>query len=147
MAVTLLVLLLLAGTVSAQIVPEPIATAVGTITFDEQGVYNAYATAVPGINTLPDNIEAPQGVNIVPTVDLSQLFAFVKWLFSPATADELLWVDLAPIGVRLFRLFLVVLSLTTVWFIINLITLIIKALIWLYKLIMQIVQTVTGFFF
>jgi hypothetical protein len=133
---SVLLLLLIAGSVSAQ-TPEPTITLVLTVPRSE--MYSSMATAAANVNRLPDEIRRPGGQSIVPSADVSQLFSYAKWLFSLNTAQELLGRTFAPIGINLFVIFVIVIILTSIYFLVNLIVLIIKAVIWVINQILKII--------
>jgi len=73
-----------------------------------QEMFQQMATANASINTLPGDLTRPQGLPVVPNERGQQLFGYVKWLVSPASADE--WAGpLAPpfyhAGVGLWMMF------------------------------------------
>lgn len=142
--VLLALLALLAGSVQAQtdtptptITPTPNVTLV--LTIPRSDMYASMATAAANVNRLPDEIRRPGGQSLIPSADVSQLFAWAKWLFSLNTAQELLGQTLAPIGVNLFLVMSFVIILTAIYFVINLIVLIIKGVIWIINQILKII--------
>ena len=142
--VALLALLLFAGSVQAQTdTPTPTITATPNVTLvltiPRSDMYMSMATAAANVNRLPDEIRRPGGQSLIPSSDVSQLFAWAKWLFSLNTAQELLGQTLAPIGIELFIIMNFVVILTAIWFLINLIVLIIKAVIWIINQILKII--------
>ena len=137
-------LLLIAGTSYAQtdtptptITPTPAVTLVLTVPRSE--MYQSMATAAASVNQLPDEIRRPGGQSLVAQPDVSQLFGYIKWLFSLNTAQELLGPTLAPIGASLYIVMYFVVILTAIWFLMNLIVLIVKAVIWVINQILKII--------
>lgn len=144
--ILLVLLLVIAGSAQAQtdtptptptITPTPAVTLVLTVPRSE--MYSNMATAAANVNRLPDEIRRPGGQNLIPSPDVSQLFAWAKWLFSLSTAQELLGQTLAPIGISLFIVMNFVIILTAIYFLINLIVLIVKAVIWIINQILKII--------
>lgn len=138
--------LLIAGGVHAQTdTPTPTNTPTATpaitlvVTVPRSDMYASMATAAANVNQLPDEIRMSAGQNLVPRPDLTRLFGMAKWLFSLNTANELLGRTLAPIGVELYIIFFFVIILTSIWFLINLIVLIIKGVIWIINQILKII--------
>jgi hypothetical protein len=143
-AVLLALLVFVAGSVQGQtdtptptITPTPNVTLV--LTIPRSDMYSSLATAAANVNRLPDEIRRPGGQSLIPSPDVSQLFAWAKWLFSLNTAQELLGQTLAPIGIELFIIMNFVVILTAIYFLINLIVLIIKGVIWIINQILKIV--------
>src|SRR5688572_17525776 len=142
--IVLLALLLFVGRAAAQtdtptptITPTPNVTLV--LTIPRSDMYASMATAAANVNQLPDEIRRPGGQSLIPSPDVSQLFAWAKWLFSANTAQELLGETLAPIGITLFIVMNFVVILTAIYFLINLIVLIIKGVIWIINQILKII--------
>lgn len=114
--IALLVLLLVALPVSAQSsTPQP-------IPLPTQQMYEQMATANAQINNAPANLTAPNGAPILPSEDGRQMFGYLKWLVSPAAADE--WAGpFAPIfqhlGIGLTMVFVLMGVYTTVYVIAN----------------------------
>lgn len=51
-------------------------------------IFAGLAEANNAIDQLPVDLLAPDGVSILPSTDGNQIFAYAKWLISPAAADE-----------------------------------------------------------
>mgnify|MGYP001069955899 CR=1 FL=1 len=51
-------------------------------------LFEALATANAAVNSLPTDLTAPSGSPLLPSTDGTQLFAYAKWLLSPAAAEE-----------------------------------------------------------
>lgn len=151
----LVIILWLAGSVSAQ-TPTPCNPGVDVGNLNLGGncksneidpdtksdLYRGMATAAASINALPEQIEAsgPGGQRIAETTaGMKQLFGYVKWLLSPATAEELLGKDFAPYGTTALAWLVVILSLTAIWFVINLIVMIIKFVVWMVNQFLKLV--------
>jgi hypothetical protein len=141
---TVLLLLAVVGSARAQtdtptptITPTPAVTLVLTVPRSE--MYQSMATAAANVNQLPDEIRRPGGQNLIAQPDVSQLFAYAKWLFSLNTAQELLGPTLAPIGASLYIVMYFVLILTAIYFLINLIVLIVKGVVWIINQILKII--------
>ncbi len=144
---TLVFMLIIAGSVSAQTAtPTPSPTFPPTPTVDivitvpRSDMYRSMATAAAQVNQLPEQIRAagPNG-SALPNADAGPLFGYAKWLFSGNTAQELLGRTLAPIGLNLFVVFVLVATLTAIYFLINFIVLILKAIVWIINQILKLI--------
>lgn len=153
----LLFLLGIAGAVSAQTAtPTPCAPGIdvgrlnvggnctsNTIDPDAKSdLYRAMATAAFNVNEMPEQIRAngQNGQSVLPSMDgAAQLFGYAKWLFSANTAQELLGRTLAPLGEMLFRILVSAVALVAVYIVIRLVSLIIKAVIWVINQLLKLV--------
>ena len=111
-------------------------------------LYRAMATAAYNTNQLPEQIKSagPNGQRIIPdTSGASQIFGYIKWLFSPNSAQEVLGKTLAPFGINVFVIFLIVTTMTGIYLLINLIVLIMKFVMWIYSWIIKLVELIPFF--
>ncbi len=156
--IILVLMLTLAGAVSAQTsTPTPGCTGgidIGNLNIGGQctsntinsdtksDLYRNMATAAANVNALPEQIRGSgtTGNNVVPsTAGATQIFGYVKWLLSGNTAQELLGRSLAPFGVNLAIILILVIALTGVYFLVNFAVLIIKAIIWIINQILKLI--------
>jgi hypothetical protein len=80
--IVLLLLLMAALPVSGQAsTPQP-------IPLPTQQMYEQMATANAQLDDLPSDLTRPDGAPILPAEDGTVLFGYIKWLVSPAAADE-----------------------------------------------------------
>jgi hypothetical protein len=105
-------------------------------------VQDALATAAANTNELPSDISAPSGQAVVPSSDAAPLFAYIKWLFSLNTAQELLGRKMAPVAINLFIVMVIVITLTGVYLAINLITLLIRFAVWVLTIVIKIIDLI-----
>lgn len=80
----LIVVLLFLGSVPAVAqsnTPQP-------LPLPTQQMYEALATANANTGNLPTDLTRPGGVPILPNEDGRRMFGYVKWILSPAAADE-----------------------------------------------------------
>jgi hypothetical protein len=146
--IVLIFVLALAGSVSAQTAtstPPPtliVVTANIQLTLPRSDMYRSVATAAANVNRLPEQIKGSgtSGNNIVPsTSGAGQLFSYTKWLISANSAQELLGATLAPFGINIGILLLLVVALTGVYFLVNFAVLIIKAIIWVINQVLKLI--------
>jgi hypothetical protein len=104
---------------------------------------NQMATAAAQSNELPSDISRPANHQaVVPSADATPLFSYIKWLFSLNTAQELLGPTLAPLGIQLFIIMTIVILLAGLYLVVNLITIIIRFVIWILTLIWKLLQLI-----
>lgn len=82
-------------------------TITNTDIIPKSDVYNFLATAVDNINALPDDPTFINGVPLLPDDTATQLFSYLKWVFSSNSAREMLGETLAPIALPLWTLLLI----------------------------------------
>ena len=102
------------------------------------------ATNAANINALPSDPTRPGG-QAIPSVDLTQLFGYAKWLFSASTAQELFGRTLAPLAINVFIVLVLAISYSAIWLLINIIVLIIKVVMWIVRLIIQMIELIPFF--
>lgn len=155
-ALVLMIIFTLAGAVSAQ---TPTPGCVGGVdignlniggqctsnTIDSEmksDIYRVMATAAYNVNALPEQIKnsGPAGKDISgSTSGAVQIFGYVKWVLSPNTAQELLGKAFSPFGINVFVIFLVITSLTAIYFLVNLIVIIIKFVAWIINQLLKLI--------
>lgn len=104
---------------------------------------NKMATAAADTNQLPSDITRPTNQqSVVTTTSAKPLFSYIKWLFSYNSAQELLGPTLAPLGMSLFIMMTIGILLAGIYLVVNLITLIIRFVIWILNLIWKMLQLI-----
>jgi hypothetical protein len=107
----------------------------------ESDLYASMATAAAIFNKLPEEISkaGPSGQNLTQAMaGAKQVFGYVKWLFSPNSAQELLGRSLAPIGINVLAVFTMIVALTAIYIAINIIVYTVKFIIWVVNQIIKI---------
>jgi hypothetical protein len=125
--------------------PVPSSTPRATMSspLDQGEVYDFLATAAANTNSLPDDIFSPGGISLVSADSGSaDIFGYGKWLFSGTSTMELLGRKLSPIGTHLFAAIGVVVILASVYLLVNLITLLIKGVVWLVQQVLKFIPFV-----
>lgn len=105
-------------------------------------LYRSMATAAAQVNQLPEQIRTSgqNGQSILPnTSGAVQIFGYIKWLFSAATAQELMGKTLAPFGVNVFIIFMMITVMTAIYFLVNFIVLIVKGVIWVFNQFLKLI--------
>lgn len=108
-------------------------------------LYRSMATAAYETNKLPEQIKAsgPNGGSVVPdTSGAVQLFGYIKWLFSPTSAQETMGKTWAPFLINVYVIFVIVVTMTGIYILINLIVLMMKFTMWIYSWILKLVELV-----
>lgn len=137
-AFIIFIALLLSGVSFAQTsTATPIPTPALIDNYDD--MQNFMATAAAQSNQVPDNIISPSGQALITQQDPTLLFSYAKWLFSTNTAYELLGRTFAPIAINLFILLIIVVTLTTVWFLVMFIVLLVQTMVWLMNQVLKFI--------
>lgn len=105
-------------------------------------LYRSMATAAADVNKLPEQIQmsGQNGGSVVPsTSGAIQLFGYIKWLFSMNTSQEIMGKSLGPFGANIFIIFLIVVTMTALYFLVNFIVLILKAVIWVFNQFLKLI--------
>lgn len=102
-------------------------------------IYEALSTAVANVNSLPADLANPNGVSLLPNVDGLQLFAYTKWLFSSASAEETLGQSLAPFAVHSFAYFVLVVFTTTIYITMLFVVWFVRGVTWIISKTAQLV--------
>lgn len=120
----------------------PTSTPVATMDADDiprNAIYTFLATAAANVNSLPDDVSAPDGAVVLPDTDGRQVFAYAKWLFSGATAQELLGITFSPVAIHLFAGLTLIVILVSIYLVVNLVVLLIKGVIWIVQQVLRVV--------
>lgn len=108
-------------------------------------LYQALATANAAVNAMPTDLTAPSGSPLLPSTDGSQIFAYAKWLLSPAAADEYAG-PFAPIlqhlGIAIGAMFTLVLIYVGAYVVNFGMRFVLWIAIWAFKLIDLILQAI-----
>lgn len=134
----LVVLILLAAPATAQTVtpPTPI-----PIPADE--MFQGLATADANLLAAPPDIAAPAGVPILPNPNNTLVFGYVKWLISASVSGEL-FGSFSPV-VIVFGVYVSMnMALSVVYGLIYAAVYIARWVIWLFKIIIEIVQVIAS---
>lgn len=105
-------------------------------------IYRVMATAAYNVNQMPEEIKksGPSGKDISgSTSGAAQLFGYAKWVMSPNTAQELLGKSFAPFGINVFVIFVLITSLTAIYFLVNLIVIVIKFVAWIINQLLKLI--------
>lgn len=162
-AVLLMALLSLVGSVSAQTAtptPDPSCSdplqVIGRVIFGgacagnqpveiedqmESDLYKNMATAAAIVDKLPEQISkaGPNGQTLAQAMaGAKQVFGYIKWLFSPNSAQELLGRSLAPIGINVLVIFTMIVALSAIYIAINIAVYIVKFATWVISQILKL---------
>jgi hypothetical protein len=117
----------------------------GGIDIDEDtqlDLNRSMATAAAVVNKLPEEISksGPGGQTLAQAMAGSkQVFGYIKWLFSPNSAQELLGRSLAPVGINILVIFTMIVALTAIYIAINIVVYIIKFVVWIITQMLKLV--------
>lgn len=157
--IVVLILLMLAMPAMAQ-TPTPICeggTNIGHLNFGgncksntinadtKSDLYRAMATAASQVNGMPEQIQASgqNGQSVIPnTSGAIQMFGYIKWLLSPASIQELMGKTLAPLGVNVFVVFVITITMAGLYIAINMIVLIVRGVMWVYSWIIKLIELI-----
>lgn len=139
--------LMAAPTLAQTATPTPTPTQIAItaniqLTLPRSDMYRSVATAAAQVNQLPEQIQAAgqNGQSIIPdTAGATQMFGYIKWLFSLNTAQELMGKTLAPFGVNVFIIFTLITVMTALYFLVNFIVLIVKGIIWVINQVLKLI--------
>ena len=107
----------------------------------ESDFYKNMATAAAIVNRLPEQIQkaGPNGQTLAEAfAGASQVFGYIKWLFSPNSAQELLGRSLAPIGINVLVIFTMIVAMVAIYIGLNMAIYIVKLAIWLLNQILKL---------
>lgn len=108
-------------------------------------MFSELDAANAGTALLPDNLAAPDGLNILPTDDFTEIFSYVKWIVDPASASS--WAGvLAPIFIAFGILINAVVIMSAVYVGLWVIIYAVKWVIWLFRLLLQIITALAAAF-
>lgn len=148
MLVNLLIVLMLQAPPSVPNLPSPTAiatsTPMGTLGAELPSgpIYSFLSTAVANINALPADVARPGGLSVLPNENAASIFGYGKWLFSGVSSQELLGSTVAPLAIVVFSSFTLIVVLSSVYLLINVATLIIKGVTWLFQQVLRIIPFV-----
>jgi len=129
--ILLILILISSAVISAQEIPG----------VTELGVDSEYSEAVGATDSLPDQLDD----DVLTTETATQLFSYMKWLFSPTSARELVGETLAPILLNLYLLVLIAFTFTALWLTIQLIVWTWRLILFVVKWIIRIIELIPGF--
>ena len=115
----MLVVFLMASVAIAQDVP----------TVQDLNVDDELAEIDSTMSSIPDTLDD----GIIPDETATQLFSYMKWLFSDTSANELLGATLAPILINFYVLLVIAFTFTAMW-------LTIRALVLAWRLVLFIIE-------
>lgn len=101
---------------------------------------NRLLTAGAEVDALPDTIQDEVPLPDSPNPQI--LFSYVKWFFSYNTAAELLGQRMAPLGLTLFQMLMVIIPLLTIYMSVTAITTVIKFIRWVVSLIIKLIELI-----
>lgn len=113
------------------------------IPLDASGLYESLQEANSDITSLGPDLSAPQGVELLPSEDGSQIFRYAKWLLSPSSADELAG-PFAPIIAHTGIFVTLTIALAVVYGVVYVAIYLLKFVVWLFKLILFVIQVVVS---
>lgn len=109
------------------------------VLIDDTSLLDALNNANSQLAGLQNPLTSPQGTPILPAVNMQQIFGWVKWIFSPATAEEL-FGPFAGIYWHLGIYIWARIALLVVYGIVFVATYLIRWVIWIIRLIMDIIN-------
>jgi len=105
-------------------------------------MYRSMATAAAQVNQLPEQIRTSgqNGQSILPNISGAvQIFGYIKWLTSVNTAQETMGKTFAPFAVNVYIVLLMIITMTSLYFLVNFIVLIIKGVIWVFNQFLKLI--------
>lgn len=140
-------LLLGAGIVTAQTETptlEPTGTPTPDLLVPDDRANEALATAVNETGELPADISRPNGVPLVPDTGQSTLlFGYAKWFVSAAATPDL-FGPFSPIANHIGLALTLVFAMSAIYISVYIIAYIVKFVIFLWRLILQVLQLIRG---
>jgi hypothetical protein len=130
------ILLMLAANSAFAQTATPVPPTPTPIPFAEIPLMEALATQNANGQELPTNLEAPNGVPLLPATDGREVFGYVKWLVSPVAAQEL-FGPFATIFTHIGLYIVAVFSMMSVYGIVYALSWVIRWVVFLYKLIAE----------
>lgn len=103
--------------------------------------YRNMATAAAIVNSLPEKIQkaGPNNQTLAEAMEgAKQVFGYVKWLFSPNSAQELLGRSLAPIAINVMAVMTMYLAMVAIYITTNMAIYIVKLAIWLMTQLLKL---------
>lgn len=132
--VIVFVLFLIAVPVLAQ---DPTPT---PIFIPEADMYDALGDADASLGELPGDLTQSNGTPLLPTLNLTELIGYARWITSPAAADEIFGV-FAPVVTPLGLLLAVRFALGGIYFIVYAAIYLIRWVIWIFKMLLMLVNS------
>lgn len=123
--------------------PTPIPTNTPAPTLQMQipegDIYGYLSTAAANVNALPEELDAPGGVPLFPTLDTgNQIFSYTKWALSVGSS-EVLGSNLSQYASHFFTLITVVVFIATVAVVIILIVFVIRVISRIWGFILDLI--------
>lgn len=107
-----------------------------------EDIYNGLSSANDGLQSVGNQpLTAPNGLPLLPTVNLTVIFAYMKWIVSGQAAAQVTG-PFAPLITALGIYIAMRMSLIVVYGVVYVVTYIARWIVWIFKLIMAIVQAV-----
>lgn len=101
---------------------------------------NYLATANANVEDAPEDLTNP-GVAVLPQENGNQIFSYAKWLISPTAANEV-FGPFGTLAVHLGAAIALVIFLAIVYFLIFVISLLIRFVIWIIKRILDAIEAI-----
>lgn len=120
--------------------PEPSPT---PLNIPDDEMYDIIGEVDEGLGGISDDLSAPDGAEILPSIDLTQLIGYARWVLSPSTADEVFGVFspvITPIGLYLGVRF----ALGAIYVVVYIAIYLIRWVIWIFKLLLELVSAISG---
>lgn len=93
------------------------------------------------LDSIPDRLDD----ELIPNETATQLFSYMKWLFSETVAQELLGETLAPILLNLYLLLLLAFTFVTMWLTIRIFVLGWRLILWIVGWIIRLIELIPFF--
>lgn len=93
------------------------------------------------LDSIPDRLDD----ELIPTETATQLFSYMKWLFSENVAQELLGETLAPILLNLYLLLLIAITFVTLWLTIRILVLGWRLILFIIEWIIRFIELIPFF--
>lgn len=97
------------------------------------------------IETSVDNLPDTLDPDLTPDETATQLFSYMKWLFQPSSASELLGETLAPIGLELYALVLLALTYVILWLTIRALVLTWRFFLFIVSWVIKLIELIPVF--
>lgn len=102
------------------------------------GIDQVIAESRNTLNTLPDQLDD----DMMPAETATQLFAWLRWIFSDTGARELFGSTLAPIAINLYVMLGIVVSFTVLWLTIRALVLAWRFIMWVADWIIKLFELI-----
>lgn len=107
--------------------------------FPHSEVHDWLVEAVDNVNSLPDDLTQVNGTSAVADETATQLFSYMRWMFSGASAREILGETLAPIGLNLYILLFMSVVLAAAWVTVRIVALLLRFVIFVIRRIIDVI--------